>query len=420
MLGLLRMRQTRIPLPHPIAALLVALACLLMLPHRAHAELSLRKFHERAEAREPLSIVFLGGSLTWGANASDPQVTSYRGRMSNWLREKYPNTPLAIHDAAIGGTGSQLGMFRLERDVLAHRPDLVFLDFTVNDDAEGTDTDKLASYEAILRTLLERQVMVVPVLTMFRGHAKPRTTLPARHQAHLALAEAYALPAANIIPYVRAKVEAGADPKVLWPFDSAHPDDAGYALFFEAVRERYESAIAAEGLVAKVPAIPLHGDLYAARTRRVLVDGPLPEGWTREKTWRTSLWFDGLASRWMGDVATATATAKSGPLEVEFTGSLVGIFGEKDGLTPPMRVFIDGQLVPPPAKQYGEGELWTLNTTKFAPPRKGSGALFNWTVLARGLAEGKHTLRLEPVWEGADPDAQIRVESVCSAGKTAP
>lgn len=36
-------------------------------------------------------------------------------------------------DAAIGGTGSQLGAFRLKRDVSRFHPDLVFLDFTVND-----------------------------------------------------------------------------------------------------------------------------------------------------------------------------------------------------------------------------------------------------------------------------------------------
>ena len=50
---------------------------------------------------------------TWGANASDPQITSYRGLMTQWLREKYPSTAITFYDAAIGGTGSQLGMFRM-------------------------------------------------------------------------------------------------------------------------------------------------------------------------------------------------------------------------------------------------------------------------------------------------------------------
>ena len=94
-----------------------------------------------------MSVVFFGGSLTWGANASDPQRTSYRALMGDYLRAKYPKTPFVFHDAAIGGTGSKLGMFRLERDVLSRKPDLVFLDFSANDDQVGTDIQTLASYE---------------------------------------------------------------------------------------------------------------------------------------------------------------------------------------------------------------------------------------------------------------------------------
>lgn len=130
--------------------------------------------------------------------------------MTRWLREKYPSTAITFYDAAIGGTGSQLGMFRLERDVLSRKPDLVFLDFTVNDWAEGTDPQALGSYERIVRELLANKVMVMPVLMMFRGHAeKPDAPLPARHQAHLKLADAYSLPSANTVPYASKKSAPG-------------------------------------------------------------------------------------------------------------------------------------------------------------------------------------------------------------------
>ena len=33
----------------------------------------------------------------------------------------------------MGGTGSDLGVFRLQHDVLRQRPDLVFIEFAVND-----------------------------------------------------------------------------------------------------------------------------------------------------------------------------------------------------------------------------------------------------------------------------------------------
>jgi len=382
----------------------------------ASPELSIKRFHEKALKKEPLNIVFFGGSLTWGANASDPQTTSYRGLMMRWLREKYPKTPMTFHDAAIGGSGSQLGMFRLERDVLAHKPDLVFLDFTVNDGAEDTDVQALGSYERIVRELLANKAMVMPVLMMFRWHAeKLDDPLPPRHLAHQKLADAYHLPAANTVPYVRSKVREGTGIKTIWPFDGAHPDDPGYRLFFEAVRDRYDQAIK-ETTPAALPKESVFDNLYPKRTRSVLVNGQLPEGWTREKTYRTSLWFDGLTSRWMGDVACAAAAKKPGALEVEFEGSMVGFFGEHNGLTPPVKVWIDGKPVQAPKANEGDF-LWPLDTSKFAPPKKGSGNLFLWQSLAKDLPDSKHTLRIEPVWEGADKDAELRIESICSAGR---
>ena len=376
-------------------------------------------FAARAEKREPLNVVFFGGSVTWGANASDPQRTSYRGRMMTWLREKYPHTPITFHDAAIGGTGSMLGMFRVERDVLAYKPDLVFLDYTVNDGAEDTDTFALASYERIVRQLLSHNTAVMPVLMCFRWHAEhPDAPRPPRHEAHLKLAAAYDLPVANTIDYVRAQVKTrGLDVKKdIWNIgnDGAHPGDEGYQLLFEAARDAYELA-AKSTTPAVIPAETVYEARYPKITRRVLTEN-LPSGWTREKTYRTALWFDGMAARWMGDVATASAKNKSGALEIEFEGSMVGFFGERNGLSPAIKIWIDGVPVQAPKTEPGD-TLWPTSTARFAPPKKGSGNLFNWQLISRELTDGKHTLRIEPVWEGADKDAELRIESICSAGR---
>ena len=382
------------------------------------APLSIAGFAGKADKREPLSVVFFGGSLTFGANASDPNTTSYRGLMMRWLREKYPNTPITFHDAAIGGTGSQLGMFRIGRDVLVHKPDLVFLDFTVNDGAEETDSESLASYERIVRELLQADAAVMPVLMLFKWHAeKPDDPLPPRHADHLKLAGHYGLPTADVLSAVRQKVKAGVKPENLWNVgDGAHPGDEGYQLFFEVARNRFEQEIAKPTSPA-IPPQPLFADLYPKRTRAILTE-PLPSGWAREKTRRTSLWFDGLASRWMGDVATISTTGNAPILKTTFRGSMVGIFGERDGLTPPIRVWIDGKPIPAPKNAKGAADdLWKLDTSRFAPPKKGSGNLFLWQALAKGLPDGEHTLWIEPLFDGANHDAQLRIESVCSAGR---
>jgi len=389
--------------------------CVLLAVFASAAPPSLANFAVKAEKREPLSVVFFGGSLTFGANASDPNVTSYRGRMMEWLRGKYPQTPITFHDAAIGGSGSQLGMFRLERDVLRHKPDLVFLDFTVNDGSDETDVQNLASYETIVRTLLANRVTVMPVIMLFKWHADKPDITPPRHEAHRRLAAAYGLPAADVCAEIRRKAKAGLNPADLWNMgDGAHPGDEGYRLFFEAVRDRFMDATL-EKDQPSIPPVSVFPDLYPKRTRTRVSDH-LPPGWSMRKTWRTALWFDGMASRWMGDVATASAKAKPGALEFAFDGSMVGFFGERNGLTPPVRIWIDGQPILSPQAKDGDS-LWRLDTSRFAPPKKGSGNLFMWQVISRDLPEGKHTLRIEPVWDGADPDAELRIESICSAGR---
>src|SRR4051794_30354319 len=73
-------------------------------------------FDRRARSGERLNVVFFGASLTWGANATDPQQTSYRARIGQRLEKEYPAAHFKFWDAAIGGTGSQLGVFRFERD----------------------------------------------------------------------------------------------------------------------------------------------------------------------------------------------------------------------------------------------------------------------------------------------------------------
>ena len=92
------------------------------------------EFDRRAREGDTLRVAFFGASLTWGANATDQALTSYRAQVKEMLEVRYPKARFQCYDAAIGGTGSPLGVFRLERDVLARKPDLVFLDFSANDD----------------------------------------------------------------------------------------------------------------------------------------------------------------------------------------------------------------------------------------------------------------------------------------------
>ncbi len=79
----------------------------------------------RAGGEEKIRIAYFGGSIT--------AAQGWRVKSFKWLQEQYPQAQLEEINAAIGGTGSDLGVFRQEQDVLSHDPDLVFVEFAVND-----------------------------------------------------------------------------------------------------------------------------------------------------------------------------------------------------------------------------------------------------------------------------------------------
>ena len=376
---------------------------------------SFSEFESKANNKEPLSVVFFGGSLTWGANASDPNRTCYRGYMMEYLQKKYPETPFKFHDAAIGGTGSDLGLFRMERDVLSHKPDLVFLDFTVNDDMEGVSREALATYESILRQLLHKQIPIVQVILSCGYHFKEDYSSQAmvRRTDHLKLGKHYSLAIADTYPVMYEKLKTG---KVtvpgIWPFEQTHPDDKGYRVFFEVVKKSFEEAVSNK-LECKLPEEKLYSEIYNHFERKKLVDTDLPDGWNRAKTYRTSMWYDGLSSRWIDDVAMFDVKDKEKvkPLTFTFKGSMIGLMGESnhEGLT--FMIKIDGEIFPNvDIRTNKTSDIWRWDTSRF-----GKGSLFRWLCISKSLSSKEHTLEIIPIVEEACKKGQLRIESICVA-----
>jgi hypothetical protein len=53
------------------------------------------------------------------------------------LAERFPHAVINVIVTAIGGENSESGAERFDRDVLSHRPDLVTIDYALNDRAIG-------------------------------------------------------------------------------------------------------------------------------------------------------------------------------------------------------------------------------------------------------------------------------------------
>ena len=374
------------------------------------------EFDRRAREGERLSVVFLGASLTWGANATDPQLTSYRGLVARRMEAAYPRAHLTFRDAAIGGTGSQLGVFRLDRDVLRHKPDLVFLDFSANDDIYSDTPETLASYEAIVRRILiEAKAPVVQVIFPFRWNVEGgKLDDMKRRTAHLALGRDYRIAIGDAIAMARRRVEAGeATLGQLWPVDGVHPGDAGYALFADSAWDAFREAVE-QKRSCTVPETMRYADTYLHVARaRLTTLGPLPEGWATAPPDVVSAYFDMLMSRWQGEQAVAIPGAAR--LKLRFRGSMAMLFGESTPKSAGYRAWIDGKPAErregankPPIREFDAGALG----------RQLGGNTHLVQVLAEGLdPKIEHTLELEPIFSATG--RELRIESVCVAGEGA-
>jgi lysophospholipase L1-like esterase len=76
-------------------------------------------------------IAYLGGSIT--------AQEGWRPKTLAWFQKTYPDAKVSQINAAIGGTGSDLGVYRLKQDVLDHKPDLLFVEFAVNDGGQAPE-----------------------------------------------------------------------------------------------------------------------------------------------------------------------------------------------------------------------------------------------------------------------------------------
>lgn len=114
----------------------------------------LKKAIEKGRNGEDTTIAFIGGSITQGAGSIPINSNCYaRKTFEGFCELCGKGTEENIHyvKAGVGGTPSELGMIRYERDVLRDgsvEPDLVVIEFAVNDAGDETNG---RCYESLAR-----------------------------------------------------------------------------------------------------------------------------------------------------------------------------------------------------------------------------------------------------------------------------
>ena len=235
---------------------------------------------------QPVSIAYFGGSIT--------EADGWRRLSREWLQQTYPGSAIREIPAAIGGTDSGLGVFRFRRDVLSHKPDLIFVEFATNDSGLSPETI-WERFDGFIRQAWQADpetdfVFVYTITSPMMGDYGVGKC-PCAASAMEQIADHYGIPSIGFGPRVAAEVKAGrlvmslgevvtavpkAAPdrdaqinaelekqgKMLFARDGTHPALPGHGLYLKSVQAAWKDM---EGLPPADHAKKLAAPFYSAR-----------------------------------------------------------------------------------------------------------------------------------------------------------
>lgn len=316
---------------------------------------------EKAEKKEPITVAAIGGSITAGGLQVKKTSNRYIEQVANWFKKTYPDTPIKFVNAGIGGTNSVLGAMRLERDVLEAKPDLVIVEWAVNN-KEGLCFRE--SYEGVLRKILnEPQRPAVVQLFFMRqdgGSDQVWEEILGRH---------YGLPMVSFRDAIFPEISTG---RIAWDSlyeDVVHPKDEGHLaaakLLIHTLQVAKSAGSTAPKTMQNIPE-PMISNLYEKcryADKELLI--PISNnGWVRSADGR----------KWV-------APNEASSIEFEVEGKVIFLGIDTKGKSAERVKFsIDG------------GPLQQFKMHGDRPP------------LAMDLAPGKHLVRIEVSAKGNQPE----------------
>ena len=190
----------------------------------------------------PVTIAYYGGSITAGPG--------WRTHTLDWFRKNWPNAKIDELNASLGGSGSLVGVFRADHDLVAPRPDAVFIEFSLNDvgDVRDRPAEVSGALEGIIRKLRmskpDTDICLVYTLhssgvdLLNQGKFSASVSLHESVAAHYGIptihmgVEAAKMAAANQLVFTAPKAPGDKDAqgRMIFTNDGTHPTEAGHLL----------------------------------------------------------------------------------------------------------------------------------------------------------------------------------------------
>ncbi len=178
-------------------------------------------------------IVFHGHSVPAGYFKT-PIVRAFDAYPSLFHRqlcEQYPTAVIDVSVTAIGGENAVSGAARFERDVLSLRPDLVFIDYCLNDRRVGLE-NAAEAWRSMIRNALDANVRVVlltPTPDLHEDILDSTTPLGLHAQQVRDLAEEFGVSISDSYAAFANRASAGEDLQK-YMAQGNHPNRAGHEI----------------------------------------------------------------------------------------------------------------------------------------------------------------------------------------------
>lgn len=334
-----------------------------------------------------LTVVYFGGSLTSGYGCTDRDKYSWRARSGQLLKDNFPQANIQTVDTAIGESGTYLGTYRVQKDVIGSKPDLLFIEYAINDTYSGADAAVAGlRFETIVREVRKALPYcdIVTVITTDRTFASKSYNLQLFPTAmgHANIAQAYELPVvyigAGLVKNI-AKIEKNNtwwSNETIWNKyfkDGVHPFDNGHEQYYLCIKEYLENSLLHtdySGLASKKRAVP-------AVISEHLLDGN-----------RQSITGEKLQAQFVADSSTGATynpdTFVSSTSQTPHIGFYEVMKGGKATFTFDGTEFAMWTNLTSPAKLTYSVDGGVNKTISFGN--------HNPTTVVSGLASGKHTI----------------------------
>lgn len=290
-----------------------------------------------------LNVAFLGGSVTDGYGSTNQSTKSWVFHVTQWLKETFPDAKVTSSKLSIGGTGSYLADFRFEREVKPKAPDLLFIEYAVNDLYCGRSYDEVVrtSETLVQKAYAENPYMDIVYVLIFdkeRGETEHDAL-----RAHRDVAEKYGLMCITMSEHFYAMLKETGDDYFEYFTDGVHPNDAGYEYYASVIIDKMKANTMPKDAPTELKAVKLPEEnlskeplmLDATMIYSDKIDLTNAKGWEYQR----NQGFSWLGSRYRGRIYASEIGAR---FEYEFEGTDLGLLY---GIGPDMGVLtctVDG------------------------------------------------------------------------------